>query len=250
MPESASSFKLTTLCGSCVSSRLGLSLLFFYLLCLLNAQDQEAEEGSVLLNFVAVVDGKSQAGLLKMEKGCPPQESAPPYPGPPYPGPPYHDPSYPGPSYPGPSYPGPSYPGPSYPGPSCPGPSYPGPSYPGPPMPQPGMYPQPGYPPAPHPAGYQGGVVITQAATVSTGTCIVGPIQQDTPVRTVCPFCQQSVVTNTEHISGLLTWAIFGGLALFGCWLCCFFPFCIDSCKDVEHRCPSCHRVISIFKRM
>ncbi|XP_072225407.1 lipopolysaccharide-induced tumor necrosis factor-alpha factor homolog isoform X2 [Leuresthes tenuis] len=196
-----------------------------------------------------------------MEKGYPPQESAPPYPGPPCTGPSYPGPSYPGPSYPGPPCTGPSYPGPSYPGPPCtgpsyPGPSYPGPSYPGPPlnnrgaMPQPGMYPQPGHPPVPPPAGYQGGVVFAPATIVSTDSRIVAAIQQDTPVQTVCPFCQQSVVTNTEHIPGLLTWAIFGGLALFGCWLCCCFPFCIDSCKDVEHRCPSCHRVICKYKRV
>ncbi|TWW69912.1 hypothetical protein D4764_18G0007180 [Takifugu flavidus] len=34
------------------------------------------------------------------------------------------------------------------------------------------------------------------------------------------------------------------------CFLCCFIPFCIESCQDIMHRCPSCNRVIYIYKRM
>ncbi|KAM4716429.1 uncharacterized protein FYW61_016758 [Anableps anableps] len=32
--------------------------------------------------------------------------------------------------------------------------------------------------------------------------------------------------------------------------LCSCLPFCINSCKDVEHRCPNCHNIIYIYKRM
>ncbi|XP_051797320.1 LITAF domain-containing protein-like [Acanthochromis polyacanthus] len=106
--------------------------------------------------------------------------------------------------------------------------------------PPPGMYPQPGFIPAgAPPAGYQ---------AVQTGQVIVTPALQDIPGQTVCPHCQQSVTTTTVFKPGLLTWAVCGGLAFVGC--CCWIPFCIDACKDVEHSCPSCHSVIHIHKRM
>lgn len=127
------------------------------------------------------------------------------------------------------------------------------PPYPGPPgnygpvMPQPGMY------PPPPTVGYQGGPPFVPATGVPTTTVthmVVTPGLHEIPGQTVCPHCQQTVVTQIEHQSGLMTWLICGGLAIVGCFLCCCIPFCIDACKDVEHHCPNCHRVIYIYKRI
>ncbi|XP_075942826.1 LITAF domain-containing protein-like [Anarhichas minor] len=79
---------------------------------------------------------------------------------------------------------------------------------------------------------------------------VVTPALHEVPGQTVCPHCQQSVITNTEHTAGLMTWAVCGGLALFGCFLCCCIPFCVEACQDVEHRCPSCQKVIYVYKRL
>ncbi|XP_062264918.1 LITAF domain-containing protein-like [Platichthys flesus] len=100
------------------------------------------------------------------------------------------------------------------------------------------MHPHPGFSPGSPPP------VVNQGVThVDVTTAL-----QDVPGQMLCPYCYQTVVTTTEHKAGHLTWAVCCGLTIFGCILCSCIPFCIDSCKDVEHRCPSCHRVIYLYK--
>lgn len=84
--------------------------------------------------------------------------------------------------------------------------------------------------------------VVTQVVMMPTLT--------DVPGRITCPHCHQDIMTETEHLSGLLTWLICGTLALFVCWLCCCIPFCVDACKDVKHSCPNCKNVIRVYKRI
>uniref|UniRef100_A0A1A8JWP2 Annexin A11a n=3 Tax=Nothobranchius kuhntae TaxID=321403 RepID=A0A1A8JWP2_NOTKU len=119
---------------------------------------------------------------------------------------------------------------------------------------QPGIAPQPGYAPQPGfaPATSQG-VAYAPVPTAPVVTQVVvsqSHALRDLPGQTVCPHCHQNVVTFIRHSSGLLPWAISVGLFIIGCWVCCFIPFCIDSCKDVEHHCPTCNRIIYVHKRL
>ena len=54
--------------------------------------------------------------------------------------------------------------------------------------------------------------------TVITSTNVVaGPVTyRESPVRTTCPFCHQEIITNTDRVTGLVTWLAAGGLCLLG----------------------------------
>ncbi|XP_072240381.1 lipopolysaccharide-induced tumor necrosis factor-alpha factor homolog [Leuresthes tenuis] len=79
---------------------------------------------------------------------------------------------------------------------------------------------------------------------------VVQQLPRDVPGQMLCPHCQNTVVTRTGYQIGMLTWTICLILGFLMCWPCCLIPFCVNSCKDVEHSCPSCNNVIHIYKRM
>ncbi|XP_051573099.1 lipopolysaccharide-induced tumor necrosis factor-alpha factor homolog isoform X2 [Myxocyprinus asiaticus] len=112
--------------------------------------------------------------------------------------------------------------------------------------PNPGMY-----PPGPNPGMYLPGPnpgMYPQATNVTTTVML--PSLRDLPGQTMCPHCKHQVITITDYYSGLMTWLACGCLALIGCWPCCIAPFWMDSCKDVEHRCPNCNNILSFYKRL
>nr|CAD2160601.1 unnamed protein product [Meloidogyne enterolobii] len=71
------------------------------------------------------------------------------------------------------------------------------------------------------------------------------------PQNAYCPTCQQQVLSKVKHSAGLLTWLVFGGCLIFGCWLgCCLLPFCMDDCQDCEHFCSNCNTFLGQYKRL
>ena len=63
------------------------------------------------------------------------------------------------------------------------------------------------------------------------------------PQMAHCPQCHVDVVTKVDHRNGIRTWLC----CLVWSPLCCI-PFCIDSCKDVYHKCPMCGQILGVFK--
>ncbi|KAM4631582.1 lipopolysaccharide-induced tumor necrosis factor-alpha factor homolog [Discoglossus pictus] len=128
-------------------------------------------------------------------------------------------------------------------------PGHPYPQQPGPPYQQQPAGVGASYPPPPYgmSPGPQPTVVV---APVTSTVMIVTPFH-DVPVQCTCPVCRQNVVSRIQYTTGLLTWLIFGILLLLGCWLgCCLIPFCVDSCKDVDHFCPNCNNHLHKYKRL
>ncbi|XP_068585025.1 lipopolysaccharide-induced tumor necrosis factor-alpha factor homolog isoform X2 [Cebidichthys violaceus] len=137
-------------------------------------------------------------------------------------------------------------PGMQGPPPGMPAPPYPGFSSdhsPGVYQAQPGMYPnqQPAYQYSPQ----QPQVVHP----VSQVVMMQQHLPSEVPGQMMCPHCRSCVVTRIEYKIGFCTWMICGILGVFMCWPCCLIPFCVDSCKDVEHFCPNCNNVLHIYKR-
>lgn len=132
------------------------------------------------------------------------------------------------------------------------------------PMPHPhGYYPPPGHFPQPMAAQYGPGpshypspgghtaTVLAPPGAATTVTVLQGEVFKSTPVHTVCPHCQQAIITRISHEAGLVNTLICLICCFVGCDLgCCLIPCLLDDLKDVTHTCPNCKGYIYTYKRM
>uniref|UniRef100_A0A672QK05 Cell death-inducing p53-target protein 1 n=1 Tax=Sinocyclocheilus grahami TaxID=75366 RepID=A0A672QK05_SINGR len=89
------------------------------------------------------------------------------------------------------------------------------------------------------------------AATTTTVTVLQGEMFQAAPVQTVCPHCQQPIITCISHDIGLTNTLICMFCFFVGCIAgCCVIPFCMDGCKDIVHKCPKCRSHIKTCKKL
>ncbi|XP_053712236.1 lipopolysaccharide-induced tumor necrosis factor-alpha factor homolog [Synchiropus splendidus] len=64
-----------------------------------------------------------------------------------------------------------------------------------------------------------------------------------------CSHCNKTVISDVKYKRGSFSWIVCGLMALFLLWPCFLFALCLKTCKDVEHTCPSCQRVLHLYKR-
>ena len=147
---------------------------------------------------------------------------------------------------------------PPYPEEQAPSPQYSQPSSGYPPVGQPppqgyaqGQPPPQGYAQGqPPPQGYPQGQPQQTTVVLAQPAVVLSQQFREVPVRMQCPACQADIMTAVGYDLGLLVWLLCGIMFLFGLWLCCFIPFCIDQCKDVTHTCPNCQHVVGKYNRL
>ena len=66
------------------------------------------------------------------------------------------------------------------------------------------------------------------------------------PFACQCPHCGAAVTTELSFANNGFTFMGCLGLALLGCYPCCFIPFCMDDCKSAVHTCPRCRGVVAV----
>ncbi|MBN3320961.1 CDIP1 protein, partial [Atractosteus spatula] len=123
--------------------------------------------------------------------------------------------------------------------------------------PPPGQFPQPipgQYPPSPGhypaPGGHTATVIVPPGAA-TTVTVLQGEMFQEVSVQTVCPHCQQPIVTRVSYDIGLMNMLFCLFCCFVGCNMgCCLIPCLMDNLKDVTHTCPYCKGYIYTYKRM
>jgi len=86
-------------------------------------------------------------------------------------------------------------------------------------------------------------VIEQQQVHIIHAAPAVGP----NPTMVTCPSCHGTVVTRMEFEASTKTHLFAGILCLLGCWCCCCIPYCVDSCQNGNHYCPSCGAYIGTY---
>lgn len=63
-------------------------------------------------------------------------------------------------------------------------------------------------------------------------------------VRLHCGHCGHEGMSHVDITNGAAVWATCLFFACFGCASCACCGFCITACKDAEHKCESCHKLV------
>ncbi|KAL7641527.1 UNVERIFIED_CONTAM: hypothetical protein RMT77_007398 [Armadillidium vulgare] len=98
---------------------------------------------------------------------------------------------------------------------------------------------QPAIPPGQPPVFHQ--TVVQPVVQTQKVLTVLGPDS----VRVTCPHCGADMSTTVIKDPSIAAYVSALVLFLVGCVCgCCLIPFCMDSCKNVEHRCAHCKKFV------
>ncbi|XP_071446326.1 lipopolysaccharide-induced tumor necrosis factor-alpha factor homolog [Hetaerina americana] len=95
-----------------------------------------------------------------------------------------------------------------------------------------------------HSAMTPGQQPATIAVIQTTAAIPLGP----EAAHITCPSCRASVATKVVHENTTKTHIICLILCLVGLWPCCVIPYCVNSCKNANHYCPTCNAFLGTYK--
>ncbi|CAO1323496.1 unnamed protein product [Diamesa serratosioi] len=87
-----------------------------------------------------------------------------------------------------------------------------------------------------------------QAQVIQTSIIMQSTVVGPDPTIATCPSCRATITTTVRHEAGNKTHLFALGLCLIGCWPCCLYPYCIDSCQNANHTCPNCNSFVGTYR--
>lgn len=99
-----------------------------------------------------------------------------------------------------------------------------------------------------NPPPYSPGPSPVAPATVVIQPSGMPPLGPE-PARIVCPSCRANITTRLEYETTTKTHMMCVIMCIFGLWPCCLIPYCMDTCKNTNHHCPSCGAYLGQYKR-
>ncbi|ERL88241.1 uncharacterized protein LOC109535859 isoform X1 [Dendroctonus ponderosae] len=79
---------------------------------------------------------------------------------------------------------------------------------------------------------------------VSADSYSLGP----NPLYISCPRCRTIVISDIHTERSNLSYIISAVLCVCLCWPCCLLPFCLKSCRNTYHFCPTCHYYLGVYR--
>ncbi|KPJ20402.1 hypothetical protein RR48_06141 [Papilio machaon] len=95
-----------------------------------------------------------------------------------------------------------------------------------------------------------GTAVAYPTATVVPGvttTVVIGNQMGPSPAVYICKSCNNQIMTKVERKPSLRTHLFALLLCVVGCWPCVCVPYCVDSCNNADHYCPSSKDETSVY---